>query len=258
MTGLYTAGQTMGQLEKLAMKNSFVHRLNPLVKIIITLLYIITIISFPVGDISKMAVFFFYPFVMTAVSEIPIKPLFSRLIIAMPFSFFGAIANLFILKSTVYTIFNFAVTLGMVSFVSIMIKTFLTVFAALILIATTKFTDIVRQLNIMKMPKILSLQLAMTYRYISVLLNEALTMVLAYNMRAPKQKGIKMKHMGSFIGQLLLRSFDFAGAVYEAMKMRGFSGVYPGGHKKKLNKNDILFLVIVGALIICFRIFKLF
>ena len=57
-----------------------------------------------------------------------------------------------------------------------------------------------------------------------MLLNEAVSMHTAYTLRTDNQKGIKMRDMGSFLGQLLLRSTDRAEQVYYAMKCRGFHG----------------------------------
>ncbi|MDR3131212.1 MAG: hypothetical protein LBU18_06665 [Treponema sp.] len=39
-------------------------------------------------------------------------------------------------------------------------------------------------------------------------------------LRAPAQKGIKMHHMGCFLGQLILRGFDQAEGVYHALQCR--------------------------------------
>ncbi|MBK5263575.1 MAG: cobalt ECF transporter T component CbiQ, partial [Peptostreptococcaceae bacterium] len=70
------------------------------------------------------------------------------------------------------------------------------------------------------------LLISMIYRYISVALEETINMYMAYSLRSPYSKGIKIKDMGSFVGQLLLRSFDRGERVYFAMKCRGFSGDY--------------------------------
>jgi cobalt/nickel transport system permease protein len=140
----------------------------------------------------------------------------------------GALSNLFLIHGAAFTIGGFTVSLGLVSFASIMLKTLLTVFAVLLLIATTPFTDISAQLAALRVPKIICLQLIMTYRYIGLLLREAALMTTAYLLRAPRQRGIRMKDMGSFLGQLILRSTGRAERIYQAMKCRGFQGVYKG------------------------------
>jgi hypothetical protein len=67
----------------------------------------------------------------------------------------------------------------------------------------------------------------MTYRYLSVLWDEAAAMVTAYTLRCGGA-GIGIKDSGPFLGRLLLRGFDRAGRVYQAMKCRGY-GEFPAG-----------------------------
>jgi cobalt/nickel transport system permease protein len=186
------------------------------------------VISFPAYSVSGLVPFLAYPFLIMPASGTPLRPLAGRLLAALPFSLMGALSNLFLVHGTAFYLGGFAVSLGLVSFVSIMLKTLLTVWAVLLLIATTSFTDISAQLAAMRLPKIICLQLIMTYRYIGLLLREAASMMTAYFLRAPKQKGIRMRDMGSFLGQLILRSFDRASRVYQSMKCRGFQGVYRG------------------------------
>ncbi|GHV33452.1 hypothetical protein FACS18949_07400 [Clostridia bacterium] len=144
---------------------------------------------------------------------------------------------------------------GALSFASIMVKTFLTVLAVLLLIATTTLFDIAARLAAMKVPKIFCLQLVQTYRYISVLLGEAMTMFTAYNLRAGTRKGIKMRDMGNFLGQMILRSFDRAERVYRAMKCRGFDGMYQT-RRVEFKPPDAVYLAVCAALFVFLRVLK--
>jgi cobalt/nickel transport system permease protein len=144
----------------------------------------------------------------------------------------------------------------MLSFVSILLKTLLTVLAVLLLIATTPYTEINHQLVRMGMPKILGLQFIMTYRYITVLLGEAAAMFSAYLLRAPDRKGLRMGDMGSFLGQLLLRSFDRAERVYQAMKCRGFDGMYRGKTGNPFRVSDFFYTAILIFAVTGLRFFN--
>ena len=66
----------------------------------------------------------------------------------------------------------------------------------------------------------------MTYRYVTVLLEEVNRITQAYSLRAPNQKGIHYKVWGTLTGQVLLRSMDRANAVYESMLLRGYDGSF--------------------------------
>ena len=264
MAKIHKAASRIDTLEQLSYKQSVIHQIHPMAKLISALVYIITVISFSYKDTSGLMPFIFYPVILMSLAGISYKPLLQRLIIALPFSLMGGLSNVIFMRNIDFYIGSFAVTDGMISFVCIMLKTFLTVFAALILISTTPFTEITRRLNMLFVPKILCLLLVMTYRYLSVLLNEAFTMYTAYilrsysvnNKKKNKQKGIKLKDMGVFLGQLILRSFDHAERVYNSMKCRGFDGIYHGKHIK-LRGSDIFFIVIISGLAVFLRFFNL-
>jgi cobalt/nickel transport system permease protein len=138
-----------------------------------------------------------------------------------------------------------------------MLKTFLTVSAVLLLVATSRFTDICAQLAALRVPKILCLQLAMTYRYTGLLLREAASMTLAYFLRAPRRRGIHINDMGSFLGQLILRSFDRAGRVYQAMRCRGFDGTYRARQSSPPRPSDQLYTAALVSAIVFLRFFNL-
>jgi cobalt/nickel transport system permease protein len=81
-------------------------------------------------------------------------------------------------------------------------------------------------------------------------------MYTAYLLRSGERKGIGMKNMGSFLGLLLVRSFDRAGRVYQAMKNRGFDGVYHTGVVRPLRLSDGIFAVGTCIAAVFFRLFN--
>jgi cobalt/nickel transport system permease protein len=237
-------------LDRLALGDSPVHHLHPRVKILTTLIYSGVVISFPVSNVSGLVPLVLYPCLLMSISGTPVKSILSRFCVSLPFALMGGISSLILLREPVFYVGPCMVTAGMLSFTSILLKTFLTVSAVLILIATTGFSEINWQLTRMGMPKILGLQFVMTWRYITVLLGEAAAMSTAYKLRASGQNGIKMKDMGSFLGQLLLRSFERAERVYQSMKCRGFTGVFPGAPGRSLRAADFIYAAaLIGALV---------
>jgi cobalt/nickel transport system permease protein len=256
VANLYQAAAGMDRLERLSLGDSPVHRLHPLAKLFTTVFYMGVVISFPSYEVSGLVPFLAYPFLLIPASGTPLKPLAGRLLCALPFSLMGAVSNLFLMRGAAFSFYGFTVSFGMLSFASIMLKTFLTVSAVLLLVSTTPFTEISAQLAALRVPKILCLQLVMTYRYIGLLLREAALMMTAYFLRAPKQKGIRMKDMGSFLGQLILRSSDRSGRVYQAMQCRGFRGVYAGIQRAGPGFHDWLYTVLLVSAIFFLRFFN--
>lgn len=77
------------------------------------------------------------------------------------------------------------------SFESVVETIFTGPMAVLILIATTSLPKISYQLLSIKVPKIIVEQIMLTYRYISVLLEQVSNMYTAYILRAPASGGSK-------------------------------------------------------------------
>ncbi|KNZ40681.1 cobalt ECF transporter T component CbiQ [Acetobacterium bakii] len=257
MSTITDSMNTIHSLEELADGNTIIHRLHPLVKLITTLLYLVLVISFNQYDVTGLMVFAFYPVILMALGEIPYKPLLKRLLIALPFSFFAGISNIIFNQNLAFMVGGIPITYGLISFVSIMVKTVFTVMAVMILISTTSLPQISYQLLYIKVPKIIVEQIMLTYRYISVLLEQVSNMYTAYILRAPDAKGIKMKDMGIFVGQLLLKSFDRAENIYYAMKCRGYDGHYLYAKPDRIKKSDWIYLLVTCAILIVLRFFNL-
>jgi cobalt/nickel transport system permease protein len=76
-----------------------------------------------------------------------------------------------------YILYGVTVSGGWVSFFSVMLKFLLTITSALLLIATTSFPGICRALRKFGIPDIFISQLLFLYRYIFVLVEEAMKVV---------------------------------------------------------------------------------
>lgn len=232
MSKITEAIQTLSSLEELALGNSPIHRIHVAVKILVTFLYLVAVLSFQRYNLAGLIGLFFYPALIIPLAEIPFSSIFKRVLIALPFSLFAGISNLIFERDIIAYVGAIPITYGVISFTTLMLKTFLCVSAVLILVATTGIFDLFGQLRKFRVPKVLVLTIMMTYRYIFLLLTEVSNMTTAYHLRAPKEKGIRMKDMGSFVGQLLLRCFDRSEQIYNAMECRGFHGEYSLSAKK--------------------------
>lgn len=240
-------------LEQLSSSKTSIHSIHPLAKILATMVYIICILSFNRYEISGLVPYIFYPIIILSMTEIPYQLILKRVFVALPFCLFAGISNLLVDKAVLLKVGIFFIRYGMISFLAVLGRTFLCVTAVLILVAVTPVTELTVQLGRMGIPSIFIKLLEMTYRYISTLLEEASSMSTAYHLRSPNTKGLQMKHMGSFVGQLLIRSFDRAERVYEAMKCRGYGMQNKEQKKRPLKSTDYLFLFLVCGSSILFR-----
>ena len=242
-------------LEQLAGGCSAIHFLDPRVKIAGTLFYIAAVISFGRGELSGLAPFVFYPAVALSLADIPFGMIFRRSLAALPFCLFAGISSLFFERTVLFTVCGFGVTTGWVTLFAIVFRTILCVSAVLILVAVTPFRKLTGGLRSLRLPGILISLFEMTYRYLGTLAGEALSMYTAYSLRGGGKKGVAMRDMGSFAGQLLLRSFDRAERVYQAMKCRGYGGAPPAAaNGGRLTPNDLIFLAILCGSSLLFRL----
>lgn len=229
-------------LDDLAKQETFIHNLHPVIKVITTVVYLAVVISFDSYELGRLLPFVFYPMLIFALGELPFKPILKRILLVEPFIIgIGILNPLF--DQHVIMIGEFMVSRGWITFLGLVVKGSLTVTASILLIATTGMEKLMAALRWFKVPKIFVLQLLLTYRYMSLLIEEVSTMIRAYLLRAPNQRGIEWRAWGSFSGQLALRTFERAERIYEAMKLRGFTGEYYTGGHIQIKGKDYSYLI---------------
>lgn len=241
-------------LDDLAQKDTRIHRIHPLAQLLTTMVFITVVISFGHHEISSLLPLLLYPVLIFSLAEIPVLPLLKRLLVVSPLIIGIGIFNPFFDHQTI-RIGQMVLSRGWLTFLSLCLKGGLTVTAALLLIATSGIENLAAALRQLKVPKVFALQLLLTYRYISVLTEEMARMLRAYALRAPGQRGIRWHTWGSFAGQLLLRTYDRAQWVYEAMSLRGFDGEYHTGNSRKLAARDWLYMVLWVTFFIVVKVY---
>jgi cobalt/nickel transport system permease protein len=240
------------KLEDLASQDTFLHRLDPRIKVLTTLVYIISIVSFDRYTVTGMLPYFLYPVFLLYLGNIPPGYLLKKVALVAPFAFFIAVFNLIFDRTEVMILLSFPMTSGMISFVSIMLRFVLTVLTTFALIATTGFNTLCFALTKIGIPQVFAMQLLFLYRYIYVLIEESVKVIRAHHVRAFTNK-IKMKTFGSIIGHLLLRTIARAERIHTAMLSRGFHGKISIARTLRITKADILFAFIWISLFITLR-----
>ena len=236
-----------------ASRNQWVNLIHPLVKFALTAGYILAVVSFPKYDLAGLAGMAVYPAAVFILADLSFLDAVRRIYPIFLFPCLLGICNPFFDKNTIL-IFGMTVSAGILSMMTLIIKGVFTVLASYLLIATTPIDKLCYALRMLHIPKEMVTQIMLTYRYLTVLLEEGNSMIQAYALRAPKQKGIHFKAWGSLAGQLLLRSVDRAGAVYESMLMRGYSGDYFYLKEKiSFRRQDVAYGLFWAGIILLFR-----
>lgn len=258
MSKIENAIRKIYKISEEAEKDTWINNIYPLFKLLLTCFYIIMVTSISKEQMDILISMGIYLVVLFIAGDISVKDCFYRLKIVLPIVCVMGICNLFVDKDVQFYIGNLPVTSGMISFVSLVIKGIFTILAVYLLIITTTIEKICISLSHIHCPKIIIMIFLLIYRYIGLLMEETNRMLQAYKLRAPRQKGINLCVWGSFVGMLLLRTFDRAEQVNESMQLRGFTGEFISREKSCVSWKDWLYLLISLGMIVLFRYFYVF
>ena len=240
------------RLDQLAAGVSPIHRLDARCKVLTTLVFIVSVMSFGKYEVSALAPFFLFPVMLIVVAGLPAGYILKKVALISPFA---AAIGMFnpILDHSLFQIGSFSIGGGWLSFASIIIRAVLTVGAAVILVSATGFPAVCRALERLGMPQAFALQLLFLYRYLIVLAEEGGRAARARELRCFGSNGGGVASYGSMLGHLLLRTWSRSERIHMAMLARGFTGSFPE-ERTPFRKGDLLFLLGWTLFFITFRL----
>ncbi len=244
---LETAYSDIGRLDRLSYQDTAVHRLDPRAKVVATILFVVTVVSFPRYEVLSLLPFSLFPVLMAALGDIPAGFIARKVVAVSPFALFVGMFNPLLDPGTVAILPGVSVSAGWISFASILLKFALTISAALLLIATTSFPGICRGLRRLGVPALFVSQLLFMYRYLFVLVEEAIRVLRARDMRSFGGRGTGMRAFVRIVGTLFLRTVERAERIYGAMLARGFRGEVPSMRREALRIGDAAFVLASGG-----------
>ena len=224
MNRMEGALRELGEMDDLAAQSSPIHRRHAIAKLLATVGYIAVVLSFPKYALAALTPMALWPVALFQVSGVPVSTCFRKLRYVLPLVMAVGLFNPLFDRATLLYVGGTAVSGGVVSMVTLMVKGVLCLMASFLLMATTSIDCLCAALRTLRLPGMLVTLLLLTYRYTGVLTEELAVMTTAYHLRAPGQKGIHVSAWGSFLGQLLLRSMDRARELYDSMVLRGYHG----------------------------------
>jgi cobalt/nickel transport system permease protein len=243
MSDILASIASMREFDELSRRGTVIHRLNSVANLLTMLSFLIVIASFGRYDLFRLFPLILYPVLVFIWSETPMRPILKRLLFVEPLIIGIGILNPLFDREMVL-LGSLAVSRGWITFLAILLKGALTVTVALLLIATTGMNRLAAAMRTIRIPKLFVLVFFLTFRYIAVLGEELSRSLRAYKLRAPNQRGIRVNAWGSLIGQMLLRAFDRADRVYQAMTLRGFSGEYVVGSSQRFRFTDAAWMLV--------------
>ncbi len=212
---------------------SLIHRLDPRLKLVATLAFVLAATSMPPVAWPVFALLAGLALVAVLASQIPLREALKHSAIALPFAGMVAISLPFTrggeaIWSAQLGGLSLTVTdQGLLLFAAVVVKAWLSVMLSGLLVATTRFPDLLQAMRALHVPAVLTATISFMYRYLFVLADEAMRLQTA---RAARSAGSgrtvwwRARVLGGMIGSLFIRSYERSERIYAAMLSRGFGG----------------------------------
>jgi cobalt/nickel transport system permease protein len=225
---------------------SLAHRLDPRGKIVVAALFaiLIAVANTYAAALAGLALALVY----LALARLPLKKVLIRLLMVNSFIvFLWLVLPLTYPGDPVWRLGPLTVTRqGLASTGLITLKSNAIIIALIALIATVPVVTLGQALHNLKLPGKLCHLLLFTYRYIYVFEQEYRRLVQAMKIRGftPRTNLHTYRSYAYLAAMLLVRSFDRAERVFEAMRCRGFQGTFYSLKTFTWTRRDGVFLTV--------------
>lgn len=249
-------------LDRYVEGQSPVHALDARVKLLLALACVLALALLPPGSWAGLLACAALIWWAVLRSRVGLRTILGRAFVALPFALVAVTlvfarpgAPLFSLSLGPLRLT--ATDAGLVAFLSVLLKSWLSVQAVLLLTATTHFTAVLYALRALRLPAVLVATLSFAYRYLFVMVDEAQRMLRARESRAaalPGRRGggslaWRAAVTGRMAGTLFLRAYERSERIYVAMLSRGYSGELRALGARPLSSAERGLLLVAGALL---------
>ncbi|NWG22196.1 MAG: cobalt ECF transporter T component CbiQ [Chloroflexi bacterium] len=238
-------------LDRYREAQSVIHRLDPRVKVVVTLLFIVSTALLPDGAWFAFALSFILVLSCSFLARLGVTFALRRSFVVLPFAL-AAITAIIAVPGRPLFMWQIGGTTiigtdaGVVRFLSILARSWLSVQMAIVLTATTNVPDLLHALRHLRVPEVLVAIVGFMLRYLSVLADEAARLLrarearsaLLANRRGGGSPGWRARVAGYMAGQLFLRSYERSDRVYNAMLARGFAGRFLAINPHLMREHD--------------------
>lgn len=248
-------------LDRYSNKRSLIHQIEPRIKIIVFFTYILCVVLTSPRQTAQFLAYFVLIFAVAIISCVSLFYILKHSLIIIPFAALTAIFIPFFKEGKIAGSYNlgiFELTLtynGLWILWGVLIKSWLSVLAMIILSSTTKFADLLKGAEKLYIPRIFLMMLSFMYRYIFVLIGEAMRMRRAWESRYFGGRIIaQVKVFANFIAMLFIRAFERGERVYIAMCSRGFEGKINTLNLLQIRLLDICFAAVFFTILLIIKL----
>ena len=238
--------------EQFASGDSFVHRLDPRMKIITAFTYAVVVALS--SEFSALLAALAVSMVLIALARLPMRKVLYRLMVVNGLTLFLWIFLPFTYQGEAwFTLGPLQGTReGVVFALRITVKCNAILLALIALLATTPIVTLGHAMGQLRIPdKVVQLFL-FTYRYIHVIFQEYDRLRNAMRARGfvPRTNTHTYRSYAYLVGMLLVRSYDRAERIHQAMLCRGFRGKYHTLSQFSVTRGDVTYCMAMVSVIL--------
>lgn len=217
-------------LDQFAGVDSVLARRPPEIRLAGTVLIAVGAALLPLGAWPQLSVLALIVVALAGLARIRTRPFLARLLPPLAFVLLASMALLVLAPGQVVARAGpLRVTdAGLLRFGSAAGRAAIALGAAVILVSTTPFPDLLRALRQLRLPDVVTLSLALAYRFLYVLTDEAGRLRRAARSRnAGAGSASRRRLLIGITAATLQRSLDRSDRVHQAMLSRGYTGEMP-------------------------------
>ena len=240
-------------IDRFAYQDSPIHQLDPRAKTLAVLAYSVALISLPRYAIPSPW-YLVFPAVLLLWGGIPLRFVAKHALLVSSFIVFAALLSP-VFDRTPMRIGNLTLRAGWVTAASLVARFFLGMAALIALASTTRFAELLKGLEWMRVPRMLITQLRFLYRYLFLLLDQAMHMRQARQARdagAGRWRS-RWRAGGGQVGVLFLRTLEGAERMHLAMIARGYDGTIRLLRPLAWRGRDTVFVLLTAGYLFCVR-----
>lgn len=218
-----------GFIDRSSRLDSYIHRLDARTKIITAFLFVVLEVSIPPQHLLVFVIYAGLLLWTVALSRVPANFILKRALMVLPFSALVAVGLPFVRGGETIVFWGIHLSVaGLWILIGATMKSMLGAVALILLVATTPFNRLLDGLRSLGIPTIFVDMIALTYRYLHILIDEATRLRRAAIARGYAPKWLPQTIIvGRLVGNLFVRSYERAERVYGAMHLRGYNGQIP-------------------------------
>jgi cobalt/nickel transport system permease protein len=239
-------------LDEHASIDSPVHRLEARTKLVALLTLVVCTALTPPTALWAFGVYLLLLAVLLGLSRLPLAAVLRRALWFGPFILTAVLLVPFVQRGDGAVAAELAVgglrlrlySTGLLVARGILLKSGVSALSVILLVSTTHFSQLLKGMERLGLPRLLLAIISFLYRYLFLLLDQFMRLLRAARSRNLEAGplSLRLRAAGGIVGSLFIRTYSRAERVHAAMLARGYQGTLPLLRDTRLGAADFAFL----------------